>query len=278
MLRILILLLAILSAQTSHAGLFSWYPHNANPKPADSKSADPKQADPNATEPPPPPGNPQHWKFTTAVRKIAEISKFNPVTVYCGCQYRGNIVDLASCGFVSHHKSKRTNHIEWEHVAAAESFGQSFVMWRKGDTKCSNKRKGPYAGRKCAEKDSEFLRMETDLYNLWPIIGELNVLRSNFSFAELTGSDYNFGGCKVKIQDRKIEPMDEYKGVVARAHKYMDLVYPHHGIISEKNKPLFNTWDAAFPVTDWECQRADLIKEVQGNANPILVEACEKQH
>jgi len=224
-----------------------------------------------------PPGNPQRWKFATAVKKIAEISQFNPVTVYCPCKYSGKIVDLSSCGFISQHRTKRSDHIEWEHVAAAESFGQSFKMWRQGDPVLCVNGKGAYQGRKCAEKDPQYLRMETDLYNLWPIIGELNVLRSNMSMAMLPSSDYNFGGCKVKIQDRKFEPMDEYKGVVARTYMYMDLVYPGRGIISDKNRKLFEAWDNAYPVTDWECQRADLIKEIQGNANPILVQRCEKQ-
>lgn len=225
----------------------------------------------------PPPGNPQTWKFATAVKKIAQISEFNPVTVYCPCKYSGKIVDLASCGFQTQHRTKRSDHIEWEHVAAAESFGQSFKLWRDGDpTLCAVKDNGVFDRRKCAEKDPEYLRMETDLYNLWPIIGELNVLRSNMSMAMLSGSDYNFGGCKAKIQDRKFEPMDEYKGIVARTYMYMDLVYPNHGIISDKNRKLFEAWDKTYPVTDWECQRADLIKEVQGNANPILVERCEK--
>jgi deoxyribonuclease-1 len=220
-------------------------------------------------------GNSQLWKFTTAVKKIAEISDHNPVTIYCPCKYKWKTVDLSSCGFIPSHHTKRSDRIEWEHVAAAESFGQSFKLWRDGDpVLCVDRKKGPYKGRKCAEKDPEYLRMETDLYNLWPIIGELNALRSNYSMAQLSGSDYDFGGCKAKIQDRKFEPMDEYKGIVARIHMYMDLVYPHHGVISDKNKKLFAAWDKKYPVTAWECERAGMIREVQGNTNPILHQSC----
>jgi deoxyribonuclease-1 len=222
-------------------------------------------------------GNPNGWAFTTAVKKIAKISEFNPVTVYCPCKYAGKVVDLKSCGFTTQKHTTRSTRLEWEHVAAAESFGQSFRLWRNGDPAlCKHTKKGEYKGRKCAEKDPEFRRMETDLYNLWPIIGELNALRSNLTMAQLTGSDYNFGGCKVKIQDHKFEPMDEYKGIVARTHMYMEWAYPGHGIISNKNQKLFEAWNKLYPVSDWECQRNDLIEEAQGNPNPIVKTACQK--
>lgn len=227
-------------------------------------------------------GNQQKWTFKTATEKLAQISAYNPVTVYCPCTFKGKKVDLKSCGFKS--QNDRSEEIEWEHIAAAESFGQSFKFWREGDSKlCVHKGKGklqgPYKGRRCAKKNRTFRRMESDLYNLWPIIGQLNGLRSNMTMAEISGdSEYDFGGCKVKIQNRKFEPMDDYKGIVARAHKYMEWAYPGHGIISDKNEKLFDAWDKEHPVTDWECQRNDLIEEIQGNPNPIVKEACAKSH
>lgn len=226
-------------------------------------------------------GNPKKWKFPTATKKAAQIAKFNPITIYCKCAFSGKDVDLNSCGFGSQNVTDRTAKIEWEHIAPAESFGQSFKLWRDGDPKlCWHKRKKfAYKGRPCAEKDPEFLRMSTDLYNLWPIIGELNAIRSNMTMGEVAGpSEYNFGGCKVKIADRKFEPEDEYKGIVARTHMYMDWAYPGHGIISNKNEKLFQAWSEKYPVTDWECQRNDLIEEIQGNPNPIVKEACAKMN
>jgi len=92
--------------------------------------------------------------------------------------------------------------------------------------------------------------------------------------AQLTGSDYDFGGCKAKIQDRKFEPMDAAKGIVARTYMYMDASYPNRGIISDKNKKLFEAWDKMFPVTSWECERAKLIASIQGNTNEILKKRC----
>lgn len=226
-------------------------------------------------------GNPKKWKFPTATKKAAQIAKFNPVTIYCKCFFKDKDVDLKSCGFGSQNRTDRTTSIEWEHVAAAESFGQSFKMWRDGDPKlCWHKRKKFYfKGRECAKKDPEYMRMETDLYNIWPIVGELNAIRSNKTMGEIAGQgDYNFGGCRAKTQDGKFEPEDEYKGIVARTYMYMEWAYPGHGIISNKNEKLFQAWNEKWPVTEWECQRNDLIEEMQGNPNPIVKEACAKMN
>ncbi len=119
--------------------------------------------------------------------------------------------------------------------------------------------------------------MEGDLYNLWPEIGELNGLRSNYSMAEL-GAEKDkrsqFGGCKVKIEDRKFEPMPSAKGRVARVYFYMDQAYPGRGVISEKNRKLFEAWDRLHPVDSLECERARKIEKIQKNKNPILESRC----
>ncbi|OHR87942.1 hypothetical protein HMPREF3289_23685 [Pseudomonas sp. HMSC75E02] len=38
------------------------------------------------------------------------------VEFYCGCRYKGNRVDLASCGYVPRKNAKRAARIEWEHM------------------------------------------------------------------------------------------------------------------------------------------------------------------
>jgi deoxyribonuclease-1 len=121
--------------------------------------------------------------------------------------------------------------------------------------------------------------MEADLYNLFPEIGELNGLRSNYSMADFAPSDLRpgaitFGGCPAIIQDRKFRPADSARGVVARTYLYMDQAYPGRGIISRKNRKLFEAWNRLHPVTDWECARAKKIEAVQGNPNPVMKAAC----
>lgn len=218
--------------------------------------------------------------FNKAKKLAAKIHEENPFTLYCGCRYSGKKVDLESCGYKPRKNKPSSARLEWEHVVPAEAFGQSFPEWREGAPEC--KRRGrKYKGRKCAEKANEqFGRMAADLYNLWPEIAELNRLRSNYSMAMLGGPAKNpaaksFGGCQAVLSDRKFEPMDRAKGIVARVYMYMSQAYPGRGIISDKNELLFVAWDALFPVTDWECRRAEKIRAVQGNENPVLQARCK---
>ncbi len=228
----------------------------------------------------PPKGNRVVEDFGKAKKLAARIHEENPFTIYCGCRFSGKKVDFSSCGYKPRKKKASASRLEWEHVVPAEAFGQSFPEWREGAPAC--KRKGKkYKGRRCAEKNEEFRLMEADLYNLWPEIAELNRLRSNYSMAALGGASKSpaaktFGGCQAVLSDRKFEPMDKAKGIVARTYQYMHATYPGRGIISEKNEKLFEAWDKMFPVTDWECRRAEKIKAVQHNENLVLKDRCEK--
>jgi deoxyribonuclease-1 len=170
--------------------------------------------------------------------------------------------------------ARRASRREWEHVVPAHAFGQSFVEWREGSPACPKKGKKS-RGRNCARTNHDFNLMESDLYNLWPEIGELNGLRNNFSMAQISGRAKTFGGCTAKIADKKFEPMDRAKGTVARVYKYMDWKYPGHGIISEKNRSLFDVWDQQYPVTDYECAIGVKVRNLQGNANPVLAARCK---
>lgn len=222
-----------------------------------------------------PPGNRNIKNFTVAKKVSLQLNDEYPFTVYCRCRYEGKRVDLKSCGYEVQKNAQRAARLEWEHVVPAEAFGQSFSEWRDGATQCRKKQSGRrFRGRKCAETNAEFARMEADLYNLWPVIGELNGLRSNFSMAEISGPARTFGGCKAKIQGRKFEPEDQDKGLVARVYLYMDSAYPGRGIVSNKNEKLFAAWDKLYPPSEWECKRATIIAKKQGNENPILKARC----
>lgn len=153
--------------------------------------------------------------------------------------------------------------MEWEHVVPAQAFGQSFVEWRESSPKCK-KGSRQFKGRKCAETNPIFQKMEADLYNLFPEIGELNGLRNNFSMAALTGSQYDFGDCKAKIEDKKFEPMDFAKGIVARTYLNFEHQYPGHGVISNKNEKLFEAWNKTYPITELECKRWKALEPKQG--------------
>jgi len=117
-------------------------------------------------------GNNQIKNFNEAKKIALKLHKDHPYTIYCNCKYDGKVIDLKSCGYKVQKDAKRAARLEWEHVVPAEAFGNSFIEWREGTSECIKKGK-KFKGRKCAEKNSEFSRMEADLYNLWPEDGEL---------------------------------------------------------------------------------------------------------
>ena len=70
------------------------------------------------------------------------------------------------------------------------------AAWRDGRPDCVDAKGQAFKGRNCASKTSVTFRyMEADMYNLYPAVGELNQLRSNFSMAEIAGEERRFGRC-----------------------------------------------------------------------------------
>ena len=112
------------------------------------------------------------------------------------------------------------------------------------------------------------------MYNLVPAVGEINGLRSNYSFAMIPGEKRKFGNCDMEIEGRKAEPPPDKRGNIARTYYYMDWAYPGHGIISKKNRKLFEAWDMGDPVDAWECERCRRIEGIQGNENPFVKGGC----
>lgn len=227
------------------------------------------------------PGNTTNDSFSKTKQTLQKAIYNEPehrIDIYCGCQYnQRKEVDFTSCGYRPEKDNKRAHRIEWEHVVPAEAFGQSFKEWREGHPDCIDNRGRSFKGRKCAEKvNLEFRYMQADMFNLYPAVGEVNGLRSNYSMSMIPGNLYRFGACKTKIEDRKIEPRPEVRGDIARTYFYMDKAYPGHGIISNKNQKLFEAWDKADPVDEWECERADRIARIQGNVNMVVREACQR--
>ena len=219
--------------------------------------------------------NIQITSFSKSKKLLLKVYKDNPYTLYCGCTFKGKKSNLSSCGYIPKKDRKRANRIEWEHVVPAHAFGQSFSEWRNGHPKCVNKKGKKFKGRKCAEKmNEEYIRMQADMYNLYPAIGEVNGRRSNYSMAIIKGEKREFGKCDVEIKNKKVEPKESIRGEISRTYLYMDSVYPGRGIISKKNRKLFDAWNQSDPVDEWECERAKRIEKIQGNRNKVVMVNC----
>ncbi|MDH2068207.1 deoxyribonuclease I [Pantoea sp. GD03673] len=204
--------------------------------------------------------------FQQAKTFAAAINADAPGSFYCGCkiQWQGKkgIPDLNSCGYQVRKNASRAGRIEWEHVMPAWEFGHQRQCWQDG-------------GRKNCSKDPDYRRIETDLHNLQPAVGEVNGDRGNFAYSQWNGSEKQYGQCEMKIDFKlkQAEPPARARGAIARTYFYMRDQY--HLRISRQQTQLFTVWNRLYPVTIWECERDQRIAKVQGNHNPYVQQACQ---
>jgi deoxyribonuclease-1 len=210
-------------------------------------------------------------------KKILERQVYNNYrkTLYCGATFDTKKKVTPNKGFTTTKYVKRAKKIEWEHVVPAENFGRTFSEWRDGHKKCVNSKGKAFKGRKCAEKvNTEYRYMQADMFNLYPAIGAVNALRSNYNFTMLPSVKSDFGSCTMKIDNRKAEPPETSRGQIARTYLYMEGAYNRYNM-SKSQRQLMNAWDKMYPVNAWECARAKKITGIQQSENNIVESRCK---
>ncbi len=183
--------------------------------------------------------------FPEAKRIVYQIFSNHPKTLYCGCSFDSkHQIDLNSCHMSSANEKKRAHIVEIEHIFAADMFGHNLSCWQNSICEHHGKH---YKGRKCCENSNyQFREMESELYNLWPAVGLVNIARSNYSYAKVDSTD-GFYGCDFKISkaSKEVEPANKVKGIVARATLFMSDKY--HIPLSENKRQLYLSWNKSFP-------------------------------
>lgn len=235
-------------------------------------------------------GNQRFRHFDDAKKALSRIyaEGAQHTDLYCGCTFvaepgRGLRVDLASCSYVAARDRARAERIEWEHAVPAAAFGRTFAAWREGDPRCVDSRGKRYRGRRCARATSaEFSRIEADLHNLFPVVGEVNGLRGDLPMGLLdepgrgshrgSTASFSFGGCTSAIDKGVFLPRPEVRGDLARAYKYMDRSYPERQIVDDAHRTVFDRWDREDPPDAWERERNRRIEAAQGNRNTFIEE------
>lgn len=180
------------------------------------------------------------------------------VEFYCGCRYKGNRVDLASCGYVPRKNAKRAGRIEWEHIVPAWVIGHQRQCWQSGGR--SN----------CSRHDPVYQRAEADLFNLVPSIGEVNGDRNNFGYGWLPQQAPQYGACPMVIdfKAKKAMPRPQIRGMIARTYFYMS---DRYGLrLSKQDRQLYQAWSKQYPVESWERQRNQMVGCVMGWGNPYV--------
>lgn len=205
--------------------------------------------------------------FSQAKVYAAQINADAPADFYCGCKIswhgKKGVPDLSSCGYSVRKNANRAERIEWEHVMPAWEFGHQRQCWQNG-------------GRKSCSKDADYRRIESDLHNLQPAIGEVNGDRNNFQYSQWNGGEQQYGQCSMKVdfKQKLAQPPERARGAIARTYFYMRDQY--HLRLSRQQTQLFTVWDKQYPVTSWECERDNRIAKVQGNHNSYVQQACQR--
>ncbi len=198
-------------------------------------------------------------------------------TFYCGCHYdKHQHIDLNSCGYQIQKDKRRARRLEWEHIVPVSLWNNHFPCWKQAIC-CEKKR--CYKGRECCrKKDKSFAKMEADLHNLVPEIGEINQLRSNYRFGLLPHIEAGqFGSCEFKIDrtTRRVEPRVAVRGIIARAYLYMAKTY--HIALSKSQQQLYVSWNRLYPPDSWEREWDDRVAEIQGNHNTYITQYQENR-
>ena len=204
--------------------------------------------------------------FSQAKTAAVKIHADAPGDFYCGCkinwQGKKGVVDLGSCGYKVRKNENRASRIEWEHVVPAWQFGHQRQCWQDG-------------GRKNCSKDPVYRKMESDMHNLQPAVGEVNADRGNLMYSQWNGGEGQYGQCAMKVdfKEKQAEPPARARGMIARTYFYMRDQYKL--TLSRQQTQLFTAWNKLYPVNSWECERERRIAKVQGNHNSYVLDACQ---
>ena len=133
--------------------------------------------------------------------------------------------------------------------------------------------------------------MKSDFFHVYPSDGKVNNRRGKLSFGEVGKSTWvSLNGSKVginkfeKLSNIVFEPIDEFKGDIARALLYFATRYEnrmtsfHHEWLNHTNDQVYKGWFIRLllkwhkqdPVSAHENQRNNIGFSFQGNRNPFI--------
>jgi len=207
---------------------------------------------------------PKTPSFQTARKRLyTKVYANHETTFYCGCTYKDNVPDLASCGLDRETMGPRADVTEAEHIVPASAFGRTRSCWAAGGRdECLRRASDVY--------DEVFDTFHSDLHNLTVAVGHINAVRSDFTMGLIPGDVNPYGQCdfEVSLDDDKVEPPTDVRGDIARAYFYVSHTYGLQ--LTQGELHLFRAWHQADPVSEWEIERDKLIEEQQGNSNPFV--------
>ncbi|MCR5113099.1 MAG: endonuclease [Acholeplasmatales bacterium] len=135
--------------------------------------------------------------------------------------------------------------------------------------------------------------MVADVFHILATDGKVNGIRSNYPYGEVGTADTTTGNGSMLgtsslsgYSGTVFEPIDEYKGDIARGYFYMAIRYSDkvgnwtsdaksifsgsYPYLTDYALDLFTKWSHLDPVSDKETIRNDAIENLQGNRNPFI--------
>lgn len=161
-----------------------------------------------------------------------------------------------------------------------------------GDSQCGNYNgEGSCYNREhlWAQSWAKGTKHETDLHHVYPTDGYVNARRGNYAFGEVGNASWTslnggkLGTCTTTGYSSTVfEPIDEYKGDIARALMYVSVRYyteddgwGSSGMTSGSDilpwaVTMLLRWHAEDPVSAKEIARNEAVYGIQGNRNPFV--------
>lgn len=171
--------------------------------------------------------------------------------------------------------------------------GQTSYYYVFGTNQCGNyDSEGDCYNREHSVPQSWFgekTPMKTDLFHIYPTDGFVNGKRNNFAFGEVGNATWTssngskLGSCSTQGYNGTVfEPIDEYKGDLARSYFYMAVCYMDKNL-NQDNYSMFSggslkpwalnmliRWHNEDPVSQKEIDRNNAIFNLQHNRNPFI--------
>jgi deoxyribonuclease I len=122
----------------------------------------------------------------------------------------------------------------------------------------------------CRRISPQFNKVESDMHNLYPAIGEINQARSSYAFSMIDGERRQFGKCDFEIDpdNHRAEPRPASRGNIARAMFYM---HDRYGLtIFKRQGEMLKQWHREDPPDAEERRRNNIIEKIQGSRNRFI--------
>ena len=184
------------------------------------------------------------------------------------------------------------NNKVWD-IYSDNPMGQTSYYYVFGTNQCGNyDSEGDCYNREHSVPQSWFgekTPMKTDLFHIYPTDGFVNGKRNNFAFGEVGNATWTssngskLGSCSTSGYNGTVfEPIDEYKGDLARSYFYMAVCYMDTNL-GKDNYSMFSggslkpwalnmliRWHNEDPVSQKEIDRNNAIFNLQHNRNPFI--------